>query len=145
MIRPYQKTDKPALLALLQLNIPEYFDPSELADYKEYLDQHKEDYFVVETAGKLVGAGGINYFYEQKQARISWDFVHPEAHGQGWGKKLVQHRIEHIKAKGTIKEVIVRTSQLAYLFYQKQGFELGEIKKDFWATGFDLYEMRKQL
>jgi ribosomal protein S18 acetylase RimI-like enzyme len=41
--------------------------------------------------------------------------------------------------------IIVRTSQLAYKFYQKVGFELEKTEKDFWAKGFDLYQMKMNL
>jgi hypothetical protein len=37
---------------------------------------------------------------------------------------------------------MVRTSQVAYQFYQKAGFDLEKIEKDFWAKGFDLYQMK---
>jgi ribosomal protein S18 acetylase RimI-like enzyme len=29
-----------------------------------------------------------------------------------------------------------------YKFYEKQGFELMEVKEDFWAKGFDMYMMK---
>ena len=44
-----------------------------------------------------------------------------------------------------VKTIIVRTSQLAYQFYGKVGFELEKVEKDFWAAGFDLYLMRLEL
>jgi ribosomal protein S18 acetylase RimI-like enzyme len=40
-----------------------------------------------------------------------------------------------------ITTIMVRTSQLAYKFYEKNGFILKEIEKDYWAKGFDLYSM----
>ena len=36
----------------------------------------------------------------------------------------------------------LRTTQLAFQFYEKMGFELDKTKKDFWAKGFDLYQMK---
>ena len=142
MIRPFQTSDIPALLALLNLNIPSYFDPSEAADYEEYLSTEVEDYFVVEEAGKLIGAGGVNYFWEIHEARISWDIIHPEHQGRGLGKELTNFRIKHIKLQAEINTICVRTSQLAYKFYEKVGFQLEKIENDFWAKGFHLYQMR---
>ena len=60
MIRAYSESDKPEVIKLLQLNTPEYFDPSEEIDFIDYLDNEIEDYFVVLRKSKIVGAGGIN-------------------------------------------------------------------------------------
>jgi len=141
MIRPYQPTDKEELLTILRLNTPRYFDATEETDFITYLDQHREAYFVVEENGVLLGAGGINYVNEGKTARISWDLFHPNAQGKGLGGQLTRFRIATIQQQPKVEQIIVRTSQLAYGFYEKIGFSLIKIKKDFWAKGFDLYEM----
>ena len=145
MIRAYSNNDKKDLLAILKLNTPQYFDESEANDFVEYLDKEVEDYFVLEDNRKIIGSGGINYFVEDMIARISWDIVHPEFQGKGIGKKLLLHRIEHIKKNKSINFIIVRTSQMAYKFYQKVGFEVEKIEKDYWAEGFDLYLMKLEI
>lgn len=142
MIRSYQSVDKPQLLALLNLNIPRYFAHSEVADFSDYLDNNVEAYFVIEEAKHIVGCGGINYFPREATARISWDIIHPDYHGQGMGRALTLHRINEIKKNPAIKTILVRTTQLTYHFYEKMGFELERIEKEFWAKGFDLYQMR---
>lgn len=141
MIRSYIPQDRHELIALLRLNIPQYFAESEEGDYAEYLSNHLEDYFVVEEQGEVVGAGGINYFPEQGQARISWDVVHPAFQGKGIGRKLTQHRIDLVRENPDIHLLIVRTTQLVHTFYEKMGFTLVKTEKDFWAKGFDLYQM----
>lgn len=145
MIRVYARQDKAELLNLLRLNTPQYFDASEEADFVEYLDHRLEDYFVVEAGGKVIGSGGINYFADNNEARISWDIIHPDFQGRGIGKKLMLHRIEHIRKDPTVKLIVVRTTQLVYQFYGKMGFVLERTEKDFWAKGFDLYQMKMTL
>jgi len=54
---------------------------------------------------------------------------------------LLNHRIEKLRNISSIKKIIVRTSQLVYKFYEKQGFVLLEVKKDYWADGLDMYKM----
>ena len=142
MIRNYTKKDKSSLLELLRQNSPEYFDPSEESDFIKYLDHEVEDYFVYEEHSKVLGAGGINYFLEEKSARISWDMVDSKSQGKGIGKKLTQHRINHLKGNPKIEIIRVRTSQHAYKFYEKMGFELEKIEKEYWAKNFDLYLMQ---
>lgn len=145
MIRPYRASDRAELIALLRLNIPQSFAPTEEQDFTDYLDQHLESYFVVEEAGQLIGAGGINYLPDKLEARISWDFIHPQFQGRGIGKKLTQFRIAEVKKDPNIHSIVVRTSQLAYAFYQKLGFRLEKIEKNYWADGFDLYAMKMEL
>lgn len=141
-IREYTSGDKPTLIEILKLNIPKYFAESEVDDLELYLENEVEKYFVVEIQGKIVGAGGINFNYYNKEGRISWDFIHPEFQGKGIGEKLLNHRIELLKSMEGIEKITVRTSQSAHKFYEKNGFQLQNIIKDFWTKGFDLYRMK---
>lgn len=140
-IRPYQKSDKNALIELLKQNVPTYFAESEIEDFRTYLEHQLEQYFVAEIDQTIVGAGGINFDIPQNIAKISWDFIATDFHGKGIGKKLLEYRLTYIKSLSHIHLISVRTSQLAYLFYQKNGFILKEVIKDYWAEGFDLYWM----
>ena len=133
MVRPYQKSDDQALISLLKLNIPKYFAPEELEDFIEYLDHKIEDYFVFMENGVLLGAGGINYLYDKKEARISWDFVHPDSQGKGIGRQITQYRLKKIRMTPNIDTIVVRTSQFANQYYEKMGFSLNRIEKDYWA------------
>ena len=142
MIREYSESDKTEVIKLLQLNTPEYFDPTEEIEFIDYLDNKIQDYFVVLRNSKIVGAGGVNYFPDENTARISWDMIHPDYQGKGVGKELTQYRIDLIKTSAkNIEWIVVRTTQLTYKFYKKMGFVLDKIEKDFWAKGFDLYQM----
>ncbi|MDW7694559.1 GNAT family N-acetyltransferase [Flammeovirgaceae bacterium SG7u.111] len=96
---------------------------------------------MVEHNGQLIGAGGINFENEYKTGKISWDFIDPTFQGLGIGGKLLKHRIELLKSMESIELIMVRTSQLAYKFYEKNGFVLKETHKDFWAKGYDMYLM----
>ncbi|WP_439879792.1 GNAT family N-acetyltransferase [Pontibacter sp. MBLB2868] len=146
MIRKYKPEDTTKLIALLRLNTPQYFAPEEEQDYLEYLAHHSQHYFVVEDSGQLIGAGGFNLgFDEGKTARISWDIIHPDFQGRGVGKVLTQFRIDEIKKEPAITKIVVRTTQLVHRFYEKNGFVLERTEKDFWAKGFDLYQMTLEL
>jgi N-acetylglutamate synthase-like GNAT family acetyltransferase len=145
MIRKYTTKDKKKVIDLLKLNTPEFFDPSEENDFNAYLDCEIEDYFVFEDNATIVGCGGINYFPDEKLARISWDMIHPNYQGKGVGKALTQYRIDHIKAFSTIECIEVRTSQFASDFYGKMGFVLESIEKDYWAKDYDLYLMKLRI
>jgi len=141
MIRTYSAPDKQKVIELVRLNTPQYFAETEQADLDHYLDHEIEDYFVYEADGNILGAGGINYILENHEARISWDIVHPEFHGQGIGSQLLQHRIDRIHAIPEVQLISVRTSQLTSGFYAKHGFTLEHTQSDFWAPGIDLHHM----
>ena len=145
MIRRYTKKDKENLIQLLRLNTPEFFHPAEEKEFDHYLEHESQNYFVVEESASIVGAGGFNFgFDEGKTARISWDIIHPYFQGKGIGSELLLFRLDEIRKNKTVNKVIVRTTQLTYRFYQKNGFRLEKIEKDFWAKGFDLYLMTLQ-
>lgn len=140
-IREYNKADKAILLDLLRLNTPQYFSPEEEADLVHYLDHEIDHYYVLEYDGKLVGCGGINRVDEGATGRISWDILHPDYQGKGLGSVLLNHRVQRLKEMPGVKTITVRTSQLVYKFYEKNGFALEEVVKDYWAPGYDLYRM----
>ena len=141
MIRTYKPEYQDALIELIQLNTPTYFDKEEEADFKTYLKKGTEDYFVILQNKKPIACGGINYEPKTKTAIISWDIVHPDFQGKGVGKKLLLFRINKIKAMNLYPQIIVRTSQFTFKFYETFGFKLVEYTKDYWAKGIDLYYM----
>ncbi|MDD2983332.1 MAG: GNAT family N-acetyltransferase [Crocinitomicaceae bacterium] len=143
LIRKFNSSDKNALLEVLRSNTPKFFALSEEKDFNDYLEREIEDYFVVEEDGKILACGGINYFPKEEKARISWDMVDPKSQGKGIGGNLMEHRIQLLKNTADINFIEVRTSQHTSLFYEKMGFELVLVVKDYWAEGFDLYEMIK--
>ena len=126
---------------LIRLNTPEYFAPEEEDDFSNYLDNERELYYVLLFNEKIVGCGGINFAKNKTIGKISWDILHPEYQGKSLGTRLLEYRIEKLESIKSVQKITVRTSQVAYQFYEKQGFELKEIKKDYWAKGFDMYKM----
>src|SRR5690606_19976516 len=117
-LREYNITDKPKLIEILRLNVPQYFDKSEINDFSSYLDNEIERYFVAELNGEIVGCGGINFENDYKIGKISWDFISPKFQSIGLGSKLLKYRIELLKSINSIELISVRTSQFAYNFYK---------------------------
>lgn len=140
-IREYEKKDKNEVVNLIRLNTPKYFAVDEEEDLTKYLDTEKELYYVLMYDQKIVGCGGINFANNNTIGKISWDIFHPDYQGKSLGTKLLKHRIAKLNSIDGIEKITVRTSQVAYQFYERQGFELLEITKDYWATGFDMYSM----
>jgi len=140
-IREFQKSDREHVIDLLRLNTPEYFSPSEEKDLIYYFDYHADHYYVAEDDDKIIGAAGFNLSADRKTGSLSWDIIHPDSQGKGVGSELTRFRIRQIKEIATVQTLAVRTSQLAFKFYEKFGLVLRETVKDYWDIGYDLYQM----
>lgn len=141
MIRPYSSSDQAAVIRIFQLNTPTYFASEEQKDLEEYLVNLIDQYWIIEQNGEIAGCGGINFNATKTEGRISWDFLAPQFQGLGLGRKLTAFRLAEIRKVESVEKIVVRTSQLAYAFYAKFGFETLKIEKDYWAPGLDLYHM----
>lgn len=140
-IREFTLQDKEGVVSIFKLNTPQYFSPDEEKDLRNYLENEIERYYVLEVESKVIGGGGINIGEDKITGKISWDLLHPDYQGQGFGTFLLKYRIERLREFKDLQEITVRTSQLAYKFYEKSGFKLTEKVEDYWAKGFDLYKM----
>lgn len=142
MIRTIGPSDTSHVIGLLRLNTPKYFDPSEEEEFVRFLSDHFSTYYVLESEGEILASGGLVFGWNKgKTARIAWDFVHPEHQGKGLGSQLTEYRLKLVRQHKEIERIVVRTSQLAHRYYQRHGFELTSVVPDYWAKGFDLYEM----
>ncbi len=145
MIRQYKISDRPELIEIFKLNTPAYFDPKEINDLEEYLDQNSDTYFTVEYENKIIGGAGYQITDNNSIGRITWIFFHPDYSGHGYGRQAVGHCLTILKSNPKLKKLIVTTSQLAYKFFAKFGYTLTRIEKDYWGIGLDLYVMETNL
>ncbi len=141
-IMRYTPQYEAAVLALFRSNIPQYFAPEEENELAEYL-RHRahHHYLITNTENEILASGGFEV--RGNSGIIAWDFVHPQQQRKGLGKLLLNFRLNKLQQYPNVQIVRVRTSQFAFEFYQKSGFILQNIQKDYWAKGFDLYDMEK--
>ena len=140
-IREFASQDKDQVMENFKQNVPRYFAVSEIKEFENYLESGIEKYFVAEIEGEIVGAGGVNFADNKTVGQMSWGFIKAEFHGCGFGSKLVKHRIDYLNSISTVEKIVLGTSQHTYKFYEKNGFVLKEVRKDYWAKDFDLYDM----
>ena len=140
-IRPYEKSDFAAVISLFRLNTPLYFSSEEEEDLIYFLENEREQYYVVSINKEIVGCGGYNLSEDKSTGIICWDIVHPNFQSKSIGRNLLNYRTTQIKNTKNIRKITVRTSQMVYPFYEKHGFTIVEIVKDYWSKGFDLYQM----
>ena len=144
-IRPYINSDKAVLLNILKLNTPKYFSPEEEVDLVYYLDNEIEYYYVIEINNQVVGGGGINFTEDKMTGKISWDLISPDFQGKSIGSALLNYRIERLKEFKDVQQIIVRTSQLVYKFYEKLGFYKREIADFDIGNGFFMNDYIMQI
>ena len=144
-IRIASPKDLNCLIEIFTLNIPKYFHEKELIDFKKYfISKNIENYFVIISKGKILGAAG--YAHENKEtANICWVFVDPSYHKNGLGTKLVNHCVNILKANEKLNTIQLECSNITYKFYEKLGFKVKYIKKDYWPNNDDLYFMKLHL
>ena len=82
--------------------------------------------------GKLVGAA-VMHWMQDGPGEIVYIAVHAEWQGQGYGKRMIANLQGELRARGgSVLLVGTANSSLANLaFYQKCGFRLLEIKRDY--------------
>lgn len=144
MIRNYTASDKSQLIELFLLNTPAFFCPQEQQDLEAFLDEEEAtEYYVVEESGKILACGG--YAIKNNEGWLCWYMVHPNHHGKGLGRQVVQRSLDTMRSVPGINKMIVRTSQLVYPFYEKFGFKLLSTTDNYWGKGMHLYHMEMDM
>ena len=143
-IRPYTPADLDAVVAIFRSNIPKYFTPDEEPGLYEFLEEHAEDYYVVEVGGEVVGAGGIalNADIDPQTVSLCWGMVREDHLGTGLGKALTEFRIRLAKEEYPGIALTIGTSQHTEGFYHRFGFTTVEHTPDRYGPGIDKCRMR---
>lgn len=144
MIRPYQSTDKEDLIKVFKLNVPKYFDPKETKMFEGYLERKGDTYFTMEIDDKIIGGAGCYVREGDYSGRITWIFFDPNYAGRGYGREIVEYCFSLLRKDKRVKSFGVRTSQLAFEFFEKMGYHTTLIEKNYWGEGLDLYDMEKE-
>ena len=142
-LRPCQPSDHSACLAVFDSNTPDYFAPSDRAEFDKFLHESTKPYFVMEHDGALLGCGG--YYLSKGVARLSWGMVDRAWHRRGLGRLLLLYRLREVSKSGAAPMVQLSTSQLTAPFFERQGFKRIETIKDGYAAGIDRVEMAMKL
>lgn len=146
IVRPYDPArDRDACLAIFRSNVPTFFGASEEADYAAFLEAPAGRYLVLHTPdGAIVAAGGYALDAQGLYA-LCWGMVDRRRHRRGLGRRLLQARLDAVRAEGRAAAVRLSTSQHACAFFARFGFIVVEAVPDGIAPGIDRVEMRLEL
>lgn len=141
--RKYEAQDLERLRTMFFSNIPPYFDESEWPLFEKFLANDLGKNWFYEVAvheDRIVGAGGIG-LKPDGTVNMAWGLLDRAEHKKGFGRELLEHRLDWAERVFPGIPISVTTSQHTYGFFERLGFIVTEFKEDFWATGLHLYRM----
>jgi len=143
MIRLFQASDKPAILTIFDQNTPQFFAEEERDHLDFYLDRFGNSYLCCIEDGKIVGGAGYQFLEDFTIGSITWILFDPDHAGKGLGKELMAFAENILLKEPRLQMFRIRTSQLVTGFFIRLGYAVVDVKKDYWAPGFDLVIVEK--
>jgi GNAT superfamily N-acetyltransferase len=154
LMRKYESEDRAACLAIFESNLPQYFDPSERADLETWLNGQDqgvlaykntsaERYYVLESDNAIVACGGYYLAKTASRANLCWGMVDGASHLKGFGRQLLEFRLQEIESKFPDYSISMDTSQHTIPFFEKMGFVVVKITPNGYGAGLDRYDLVK--
>lgn len=143
MIREMKLTD---LRRVLEIEQACFDAPWTLSEYEyELIENPFSTLFVYEENDEIIGMYDIWVTFEI--AQIANIAVDPNYQGKGYGQKLMDTLIQYCEEKECENITLeVRVSnEAAIALYQKNGFVISHIRKQYYEDGEDAYLMMKEL
>lgn len=140
-IRPYQPSDLEACIEIFKSNMPTFFFEHELPMFRAYLEKHGlHHYWCILENDRVVGCGG--YFVDESgQSRLCWGLIEHRHHHRGFGRKLVEFRINELLKNPKVVSIGLDTSQHNPEFFKKFGFQEVSVTPDKYGPGLHSHEM----
>ncbi len=130
-------------MLIFETNTPEFFAKKERLLFKNYLIKNKINYYLLFEKNILISSGGFGLNTQTKSVDLTWGMTHLKFQKRGFGTKLLNFRIRKITEKFPNKNITLNTSQKTFKFYEKFGFKLQKISKNYYWDGLDRYDMIK--
>ncbi|WP_353721293.1 GNAT family N-acetyltransferase [Dyadobacter sp. 676] len=146
-IRPYEPADYAGCIRAFESNQPAFFADHEKEEFETLLEEIAAPggstvyYYVVEHEGVIAACAGFCMQPDKASAGLVWGMVARDFHRQGIGKQLLTYRLNKIRELLPGVPVILDTTQLSYPFFEKSGFRVTRITRDYYAPGLDRYDM----
>lgn len=149
-IHPYTSADHQRCLEIFDSNVPKFFTVPERAQFEFWLNgQDKgvhaydisvaELYYVIEDNNEIVGCGGVGI--EPRRATMAWGMVDNKYHGKGYGRALLEHRLQVWRDGFSSYPMDLNTSQHTYTFFEQYGFRVVKVTENGYSEGLHRYDM----
>lgn len=141
LIRPFTPVDTDACLAVCATNVPTFFGPTDLNDFRAFLQEPGGVYLVGTVAGTVRACGGY-YVTADGVAGLTWGMVQAEDHRRGFGTNLLRYRLERLRQDPRVGCVQLHTTPAVRGFFERFGFIPEGIIENGYAPGLDKVTMR---
>ena len=135
---------------MFKSNMPAFFAPVELPLFESWLDDLDKGRegkkgtiynYVLFEEQQPMACGGFSIGAHDQKATMAWGMVHRNHHRRGLGREFLNFRINRIRQMFPSSFIALDTTQFSVGFYEKQGFVVTGMTKDFYAPGLDRYDM----
>lgn len=146
-VRDYVQTDRSAVLAIFDSNLPEYFGVGDREWIEETLDEPDGPALIVTVDGVAAAFGGYEVWEHYNKALLYWGMAARRYHRCGLGRLLVLERLIHLvrHAKPAPRYVTVDTSPLVAPFFERCGFVQTAVWPEGYRSGMTMHDLRFDL
>ena len=143
--RPYADADQDSCIEIFKSNTPKFFGVDELADFRNFLDTLPCPYYVLTRNNEVLACGGYGVDHKKNTIVLAWGMARVDVHRQGLGTFLLIERLKQIYKEYGDTIVEVDTSQHSKGFFERFGFEAGNVTEDYYAPGLHRVDMQLTL
>ena len=139
-IERYNPIDKYECIEVFKSNMPELFWDQELLDFQNWISKNDcPDFYVLKKDEKIIGFGG--FYRERRKAQLVYGVIHREYHNKGYGKQMMDFRVNKIREKDESLTITLEAKKSNYKYFEKLGFRIAEIIPYYFYSTIDKYEM----
>jgi GNAT superfamily N-acetyltransferase len=140
-IRLYAPADEGACLAVCASNVPTFFAPNDLEEFRAFLRAPAGAYLVGTIDGTVRACGGY-YVRADGVAGLTWGMVHADNHGRGFGTELLRYRLDRLREDDRAWCVRIQTTPGVSGFFERFGFVREAVVQDAYGPGLHQVTMR---
>ena len=143
-IRKYRPENFNHCVSIFKTNTPTFFDYSEQSLFENYLLKKDIKYYVLfNEQNIIVGSGGYGYNDTIQTVDFCWGMIDFNYHNKGFGMALLNYRVLQIAIDFPKTNISLNTSQHTFKFFERFGFQVEKITKNYYRKGLHRYDMIK--
>lgn len=148
-IREYRDSDRDALVAILQQNVPRYFAEGDITVFENYLCRRQWDrcYVYRSATGRVIGCAGF-YLKSPEVVGLSYVVFQPSTVGSGVIRAELTRYLSTAAAElctHGAPTLVLNTTPRVARFMKRFGFVVTATVPAGYAEGYDLVHMKREI